>query len=123
LDDANFSYANASYCVNESDPNPIITGTTLGKFTASSGLVFTDTYSGTIDLDASIPGTYTVTYTTLGVIRDGLIAYLDAANPDSYSGSGNTWYDLSGNDNDFTLYGNPSYDANSNGGVINFDNN
>ena len=118
LDDASFSYAKAAYCVNESDPSAIITGTTLGKFTSSPGLVLTDTYSGTIDLDASIPGTYTVTYTTLGIIQDGLVLYLDTENPDSYSGSGNTWYDLSGNDNDLTLYGNPSFDAEMNGGVI-----
>ena len=118
LDDASFSYAKAAYCVNESDPSAIITGTTLGKFTSSSGLVLTDTYSGTIDLDASIPGTYIVTYTTLDIIKDGLVLYLDTENPDSYSGSGNTWYDLSGNDNDLTLYGNPSFDAEMNGGVI-----
>ena len=75
LDDASFNYAKAAYCINESDPSAIITGTTLGKFTSSSGLIFTNTYSGTIDLDASIPGTYTVTYTTLDVIQDGLVLY------------------------------------------------
>ena len=48
------------------------------------------------------------------------LSYLDTENPDSYSGSGNTWYDLSGNDNDLTLYGNPSFDAEMNGGVIEF---
>ena len=30
------------------------------------------------------------------VVSDGLIVYLDAANIKSYSGSGTTWYDLSG---------------------------
>ena len=54
-------------------------------------------------------------------IQNGLSLYLDAANPNSYPGTGNTWYDLSGNDNDFTLYGNPTYDSSVNGGVINFD--
>ena len=63
-----------------------------------------------------LPGTYT----TLDIIKDGLVLYLDTENPDSYSGSGNTWYDLSGNDNDLTLYGNPSFDAEMNGGVIEF---
>ena len=121
LDDAGFSYAKAAYCVNESDPSAIITGTTLGKFTSSSGLVFTNTYSGTIDLDGSTPGTYTVTYTTPEIIQDGLVLYLDTENPNSYSGTGNTWYDLSGNDNDLTLYGNPSYNSEIKGGVIDFD--
>jgi len=31
------------------------------------------------------------------VVTDGLIMYLDAANPKSYPGSGTTWYDLTGN--------------------------
>ena len=66
LDDAGFSYAKAAYCVNESDPSAVITGITSGTFSSLSGLVFTDTSSGTIDLDGSTPGTYTVTYTTSG---------------------------------------------------------
>ena len=66
MDDASFSYAKAAYCVNESDPSAVITGITSGTFSSLSGLVFTDTSSGTIDLDGSTPGTYTVTYTTSG---------------------------------------------------------
>ena len=31
------------------------------------------------------------------IVSDGLVLCLDAANPRSYPGSGNTWYDLSGN--------------------------
>ena len=31
------------------------------------------------------------------IVTDGLVLYLDAANPKSYPGSGTTWYDLSGN--------------------------
>lgn len=38
------------------------------------------------------------------IVDDGLVLYLDAANERSYPGSGTTWYDLSGNNNDFTLY-------------------
>lgn len=37
------------------------------------------------------------------VNRDGLVLYLDAGNLDSYPGSGSTWYDLSGNGNNFTF--------------------
>lgn len=37
------------------------------------------------------------------IVRDGLVLHLDAANPKSYPGSGNTWYDLSGNKNDAVL--------------------
>lgn len=37
------------------------------------------------------------------IVRDGLTAYLDSLNPKSYPGSGNTWYDLSGNNNHGTM--------------------
>jgi hypothetical protein len=33
------------------------------------------------------------------IVTDGLVLCLDAANRRSYPGNGNTWYDLSGNDN------------------------
>ena len=39
---------------------------------------------------------------------DGLVLYLDASNNASYSGSGNTWYDLSGNSNNATFVDSPS---------------
>ena len=43
------------------------------------------------------------------IVRDGLVLALDAASPRSYPGSGTTWYDLSGNGNDFTIAGSPTY--------------
>ena len=42
------------------------------------------------------------------VVTNGLLLNLDAANPASYSGNGNTWYDLSGNNNHGTLRANGS---------------
>jgi hypothetical protein len=51
---------------------------------------------------------------------NGLILYLNAANPASYSGNGTTWTDLSGFGNSGTLLDGPTYD-NSNGGSIVFD--
>lgn len=39
------------------------------------------------------------------IVRDGLVLALDAASPRSYPGSGNTWFDLSGNNFNFTLDG------------------
>ena len=36
---------------------------------------------------------------------DSLILLLDAENPKSYPGSGNTWYDLSGRNHDATIVG------------------
>jgi hypothetical protein len=43
------------------------------------------------------------------IVPDGLVMYLDPANSRSYSGSGNTWYDLSGNSLNATLVSSPSY--------------
>ena len=37
------------------------------------------------------------------IITSGLVLYLDAANQNSYSGSGTKWNDLSENKNDFNL--------------------
>jgi hypothetical protein len=42
---------------------------------------------------------------TSTIVRDGLVLYLDAANPKSYPGTGNIWKDLSGNGFNFTLDG------------------
>ena len=39
------------------------------------------------------------------IVTDGLVLSLDAANKKSYPGTGTTWYDLSGNDFNFTLDG------------------
>jgi len=50
-------------------------------------------------------------------VTNGLVMYLDAANPNSYPGSETTWYDLSGNKNNVTLLGNtlPSWNNTGNG--------
>jgi hypothetical protein len=42
-------------------------------------------------------------------VRDGLVLELDAANRASYSGTGNTWYDLSGNNLNGTLFNAPAF--------------
>jgi hypothetical protein len=52
------------------------------------------------------------------IVTDGLVLCLDAADQNSYSGSGNTWYDLSGNGNNGTISGAPYGDVN--GGVFIF---
>lgn len=46
------------------------------------------------------------------IITSGLICYLDAFNKKSYSGSGTSWFDLSGNNNNFTSTGSPSFVSN-----------
>lgn len=54
------------------------------------------------------------------VITTGLVFYVDAGNSSSYSGSGTTWNDLSGNGNNFTLTNGPIFNT-GNGGYFTFD--
>lgn len=63
---ANFSYFGSPYCDNESDPSPVAgLGALLGTFSATPAGLVINPLTGTIDLDASAPGTYTVTNTVL----------------------------------------------------------
>jgi len=43
------------------------------------------------------------------IVTNGLVLYLDAANPASYSGSGTVWNDVSGSGNTGTLINGPTY--------------
>ncbi len=52
--------------------------------------------------------------------ENGLVLSLDAANYKSYTGSGTTWRDLSGNSNNGTLTNGPTFNA-ANMGAIVFD--
>jgi hypothetical protein len=42
-------------------------------------------------------------YSNSGPTTSNLFQWIDASNPSSYNGSGNIWYDLSGNSNNMTL--------------------
>ena len=50
-----------------------------------------------------------------GIVTNGLVLCLDAANKKSYSGSGNTWIDLSGSNNSGTLINSPTFSSANNG--------
>lgn len=54
------------------------------------------------------------------IVTDGLVLCLDAADRNSYPGSGTTWSDLSGNTNTGTLTNGPTFSS-ANGGNIVFD--
>jgi hypothetical protein len=60
------------------------------------------------------------TPTTSSIITNGLVLNLDTGNALSYSGTGTTWTDLSGNGNNATLVNGTSYNS-SNGGTMVFD--
>jgi hypothetical protein len=53
------------------------------------------------------------------IVTNGLVLALDAASRNSYPGSGTTWTDLSGNNNNGTLVNSPTFDS-GNGGSIAF---
>jgi len=54
------------------------------------------------------------------IVTDGLVLCLDAGDGKSYSGSGTTWTDRSGNGNNGTLTNGPTFDSN-NRGSLSFD--
>lgn len=54
------------------------------------------------------------------IVTDGLVLLLDAGNIKSYSGSGTTWTDLSGNNNHGTLTNGVGYNS-GNKGALSFD--
>ncbi len=45
------------------------------------------------------------------IIQNGLVLSLDASDKNSYPGSGANWFDISGNNNHFTLFNSPSYNT------------
>jgi len=59
-------------------------------------------------------------FTGPNISTSGLVLALDAANTKSYPGSGTTWTDMSGNNNNGTLTNGPTFNS-ANGGSIVFD--
>lgn len=54
------------------------------------------------------------------IVTEGLVFYVDAANPKSFVNGNTTWNDLSRSGNNGTLTNGPTFDS-SNGGSISFD--
>jgi hypothetical protein len=54
------------------------------------------------------------------IVTDGLVLNLNAADRNSYPGSGTTWFDTSGLSNNGTLTNGPTFSS-SNGGIFSFD--
>ncbi len=61
LEDPAFTYPQSAYCQDEPNPLPTVTGDAGGTFSAPGGLSL-NPVTGQINLGASTPGTYTVTY-------------------------------------------------------------
>lgn len=77
----------------------------LSRTSGNNGGRFTLRQQRLLSLDSQWPQ-------TLDIVRNGLILNLDASNPSSYPGSGNTWFDISGNGNHFTLFNSPTFSTN-----------
>ena len=60
-----------------------------------------------------------VSITAVPPVTSGLSLFLDAGNSSSYPGTGTTWSDLSGNGNNGTLVGSPTYTT-ADGGYFSF---
>ena len=65
-DDPFFDYSATSFCAADADPSPTNVATTGGTYASTAGLVWANQTNGIIDLSASTPATYTITYTTTG---------------------------------------------------------
>jgi hypothetical protein len=91
-DNSSFSYSNASYCQNDTDPSPSISGLTGGTFASPSGLSM-NSNTGQIDVSASSVGTYSITYTTNGPCPSTTIAVvsIEATDNASFTYGGNTF--------------------------------
>ncbi|NCA85662.1 MAG: T9SS type A sorting domain-containing protein [Clostridia bacterium] len=66
LDDAWFSYAANPFCLSTSDPTPNQIASPGGIFSSSPAGLVINASTGTIDVLASTPGVYDITYTTSG---------------------------------------------------------
>ena len=52
------------------------------------------------------------------IVDNGLVLYLDAGNRKSYPGSGTTWFDKSGFNNNGTLINGPTFNTGSGGSIV-----
>ena len=121
--DFSLSLSGGSASLSSATPSSInVSGTTVGLGIPLSGTpngseVLTILPASNNSVFGSSGGTVSTTQTsnTTKLIpnleNDGLVLYVDSRNQGSYPGSGSTLYDLSGNNNDFTINGTMNYDT------------
>ncbi|MBL1280881.1 MAG: T9SS type A sorting domain-containing protein [Fluviicola sp.] len=69
-DAATIAYTASNYCQNEVNPTPSIMGTPGGTFTSLPAGLVMNPLTGELNLNTSIPNTYTIKYLTSGVCPD-----------------------------------------------------
>ena len=66
-EDPSFTYSSNTYCDNDSDPTPTITGEAGGTFSSTPTGLDIDPSTGEVTIATSTNNTYTITYTTDGM--------------------------------------------------------
>jgi prepilin-type N-terminal cleavage/methylation domain-containing protein len=94
--------------------DPQSTGTNTGY------IVAINPDNNKVSIQASLSERGILVINPLSIVTDGLVLNLDAGNPASYPGTGNTWFDLSGNGNNGTLVNGVGYNT-ANGVGLSFD--
>ena len=106
----------------------LLTSTTLDFETKTSYNIYVKVSDGASDFEKAFTVSITnvlepitdVGFEVASVVTDGLVLHLDAADSNSYSGTGNIWTDISGNNYNGILQNSPSY-SNTSEGLINLD--
>ena len=104
--------------VNERNYPPNPSGTTTTDPQRPHWIEIAGTFPS-IDFNGGQIAIRNTTNVNVGIVGNGLVMNLDAGNTSSYSGSGTTWADLSGNGNNETLVNSPTYSS-ANGGYFTF---
>ena len=98
---------------------PTVTETPTNTPTPTVTETPTNTPTNTVTSTNTPTPTITPTGTPIVIPTSGLSLYVDAGRTSSYSGSGNQWNDLSGNNNTGTLQNSPTFST-SNQGILTF---
>lgn len=99
--------------------NSILIGAEASAGTSPEGDYWQGKISNTLIYNRALSDSEILTnYNSTKFRHDGLVLKLDAANLNSYVGSGSTWNDLSGNGNNATLTNGPVFNSNNGGQIV-----
>jgi len=118
-DNPAFSYTGNVFCSNGIDPTPTVSGTSGGTYASTPGLTI-NAANGTVDLDASTAGAYTITYTTPGPACPNSATFsitINQAQDSTFAYSGGT-YCLTGTDPTPIISGTAGGSFTATGGLV-----